>query len=547
MTPGARLRQLQRQLYEANERRIRQHVTTPRRFDRLDLDNYERELEESVPKDFEISSPSALRAAIRRARIVLVGDYHTLPQSQRGFIRVLRASRARHVIIALEFVMARHQRAVDAYMAGRIDEATFLRRIEYKKAWPSYQVWPNFHPIFKHARARGARILALDCDPNECTTVFSRDAFMAWRLAEELRETPQAKAFVLVGESHLAPSHLPLELSRALARIGVSGSILTIHQHLDSVYFALADRGVEDSVDVVRLAPDRFVVPVSTPVAAQVSFLQAVTGEGPEASHAMVRSDFAGYVRMLGRLIGINTKGLLRGLTICVPGAMEPMATLAERMDPESWRTLVSLMTSAESVCLPEYGVVYLASLSATHMAEEAAHFLKARLAGGPTPDDPCDFFYSRILHEAVGYFGAKVFNPKRKPPYHVTVRRGEGASQREEVSPDVAVAVHLAGLHRKLQRRRRFDRTSFDAALRGQYGLPAGLAELGPEVMRPLVHLIGYELGERVYLAFRSGKLKVHDIRRLFLTNFEEGGRAFEVFRALAMAVRSTRLPAHF
>ena len=41
MTTGERLRNLQRQLYEANERRIRQHVAAPRRFERNDLDIYE--------------------------------------------------------------------------------------------------------------------------------------------------------------------------------------------------------------------------------------------------------------------------------------------------------------------------------------------------------------------------------------------------------------------------------------------------------------------------------------------------------------------------
>ncbi|MBM4397996.1 MAG: ChaN family lipoprotein, partial [Deltaproteobacteria bacterium] len=507
---------------------------------------------ESVPSRWQVSSPPALRAAIRHARVVLVGDYHTLRQSQRGFLRVLRASRTRNLLIGLEFVMARYQRAVDAYVAGRIPDGVFLRRIEYERSWPSYQVWPNFKPVFEHARGRGARVLALDCDPGQCGSVFSRDTFMAWRLAEAIRERPEDKVFVLVGENHLAPSHLPAELSRALDRIGVRASLLTVHQNIDQVYFGLMDRGLEDRIDVVRLAAGRFVVPVSTPIVAQQSFLEAVTGTGEEPradSRAAVRREFAKYLRLLGRVLGLPTAGLLEGVTVCGPGDLDEVVAVAERMPPEDWMVVGGLVAEGESVCLPDSGVVYLASVSPTHVAEEAAHFLKARLAGGPVPDDPVDFLYSRTLHEAVGYFGAKVFNPKRKPPSMAVLREAFAAANeagREEPKPELAFAAQIAAWHRKRLRRRGFDRTTFDSYLRAS-GLPGGLADLDPDVTRPLVHFMGYELGERLYVAFRDGRIPVGALRRVFLTDFEQPGRAFEVFQALAASVRSIRLPQRF
>ena len=552
MTTGERLRNLQRQLYEANERRIRQFVSAPRRFERNDLDVYERELNESVRSDFEVSSPGALRGAIRRARIVLVGDYHTLRQSQRGFLRVVRATRTRDLTLALEFVTANFQRAVDAYMDGSIGDDVFLRRIDYARSWPSYQVWPNFKPIFDLARSRGAQVLALDCDSSACASVFSRDGFMAWRIVEALREAPRSKIIVLVGEAHLAPGHLPAELRRSLERIGLNAPILTIHQNVDEVWFNLVARDLEDRVDVVRLAPDRYVAPASTPIAAQQSFLAAVEGQGTPVAAGdrdEVRREFSRTVRLLSRLLGLPSRGLLDDVTVCGPGDLDEIAGLAERVAPEEWRAIATQISEVgESLCLPEYGMVYLANLTPTHLAEEAAHFLKARLAGGHRPVDPCDFLYSRALHEVVGYFGAKLFNPKRKPPSMTMLREAFLQSMdidQMQFAPELAFAAQIAAWHRKQQWRRSFTRDSLDRYLRTQD--LDGIGDLGPEVVWPVVHFLGYELGEHLYLAFKDGRRSPADIRRLFRTDFEAPGKAFEVYHALARALRSIRLPARF
>lgn len=542
---------LHRTLYEANERRIRQMVIAPRRFARADLDRYERELATSIPTDWAPAKPTALRAAIGSARIVLVGDYHTLAQSQRGFLRVVRAVRTRRLVIGLEFVPARFQRAVDAYMAGTIDDATFLRRIEYRKSWPSYQVWPHFKPIFDLARRRQARVVALDCTPAECGTVFSRAEFAAWKVAETLRDHPRHKMLVLMGEAHLAPPHLPDALRRALARLEVDARILTVHQNLDEVYFQLMAKGLEGEVDVVRLAPDRFVVPASSPIAAQHSFLAAMTGEdySHEPDRAKVRREFMKHVRSLGRILGLRTRGILGDVVVCGPGDLEPFADYWGDFDDATWLFMADQIASGESVCLPSRGIVYLANLSPTHMAEEAAHCVKARLAGGAVPSDPVDFMYSRTLHEAVGYFGAKLFNPKRKPPSRALVKevvRQYVDPEADDLSPAVVFAAQQADWHRSHQGRTTFRRDSFDLHLRAM-GLDGGLADLGADVLRPLVHFLGYDLGERLYVAFRSGEVPTASVRRLFLTDFDAPGAAFAPFHRLATTLRSIRLPARF
>lgn len=559
MTVADRLRNLHIKAYEANERRIRALVSTPRRFDRSDLDTYERELNLSIPHDWSFSSPQELRAAIRRFPVVLVGDYHTLRQSQKGFLRVLRAIRSRRLVIGLEFVMARYQRHVDAFLSGDLDEEAFLRRIRYNRSWPSYQVWPNFRPIFEYARLFNLRILALDCEPGECRTVFSRAAFAAWRIAETLRDSPRIA--VLIGEAHLAPNHLPSALRSALERMKISRPILTIHQTLDPLYFDLMKRGVEDRVDVVKLAEDRYFVPASPPVVAQHSFLAAVSEE-PWAVQpdepASLKREFAHYVRVLARLIGLPVRGRLAHIAVCGPGCLDLLRRVFEglpsnqanpKMDEDLFRWIQTQVVEGESICLPEFGVVYLAQLTPTHLGEEAAHFLKATEAGGPIPNDPIDFFYSRVMHEAIGYFGSKIFNPKRKPPTLATLRQSAIQSldlDSGEIVPDRFFAAMLAAWHRRMARRRSFQRESLDRHVH-ESGVAKDLADLGPEVIRPLVHMVGYEVGERLYVAFRERQVGTRDLRRLFRSNFEAPGVAFDTFHALALRLRSIRMPARF
>ena len=551
MEARKRIRALQHQIYAANERRIREYTSSPTRFSRADIDTYERELDESIPPEWQPSTPKALRAAIRKARVILVGDYHSLRQSQRGFLRILRNIRSKHLTVGLEFVQARHQKAVNDYLAERITEEVFLRRIEYARSWPSYQVWPNFKPIFDYVRRRGGRILALDADATQCSTVFSRDTFMAWRLAEDMRANPNGRLAVLMGEAHLSPSHLPQQFWLAAGRLNLDVRILTIHQNLDRVYLAMADRGIEDMVEVVQLSPDRFVLPASSPIVAQQSFLDAMAGEHSSirsGDTAMLRREFGRYVHALSRVLGLPHRTVLEGVTVCGPADVEQLGRVAGLMGEEVWRQVSEHVSAGESLCLPEQRIVYLASLVPTHMAEEAAHYLKARLAGRATPQDPRDFLYSRILHEAVGYFGAKVFNPKRKPPRLRNLRE-EAARQLfddDVISPGLFLAGSIVTWHRARQWRKSFLPDDLDRMLQDN-GFVGGLSDLGPDVLQPLVHYLGYDLGELLFCAWRDGHVPPRVVRRLFATDFEEPGRAFEIYHDLAMDLRSIRLPARF
>src|SRR5262249_1090985 len=72
-------------------------------------------------------------------------------------------------------------------------------------------------------------------------------------------------------------------------------------------------------------------------------------------------------------------------------------------------------ISNDESYFISRGNIIYLSCLSIDHASEEAAHYLNNKLSGHVPRALPArSDFYSRILREALGFFGSKVVNPGR-------------------------------------------------------------------------------------------------------------------------------------
>jgi len=105
---------------------------------------------------------------------------------------------------------------------------------------------------------------------------------------------------------------------------------------------------------------------------------------------------------------------------------------------------------------------------------------------------------------------------------------------------------VQVAVWHRARQWRKGFLPESIDRYL-VENGFSGGLSDLGPDVTNPLIHYLGYYLGEQLFCAWRDGQVSSKVPRKLFLTDFEAPRVAFEIYHDLAMGLCSTKLPARF
>jgi uncharacterized iron-regulated protein len=114
-----------------------------------------------------------LMAKIADERVVYVGETHTAYHDHLLQLEVLRgmAEQPGELAVGVEWIQAKFQPVVDRFLAGEIDEATFLRDTEYYDRWRfDYRL---YRPIIEFARENGIPIVALNAS-KELTSAIGR-------------------------------------------------------------------------------------------------------------------------------------------------------------------------------------------------------------------------------------------------------------------------------------------------------------------------------------------------------------------------------------
>lgn len=102
--------------------------------------------------DFEV-----MAAALATADAVFVGEQHNDPNThhlERALLEALARRRA-DIAVSLEMFERDTQAALDAYLAGTLDEAAFLKD---SRPWPRYQT--DYRPLVELARENGWPVIA---------------------------------------------------------------------------------------------------------------------------------------------------------------------------------------------------------------------------------------------------------------------------------------------------------------------------------------------------------------------------------------------------
>lgn len=380
-------------------------------------------------EDLEPVGTDAIVEGAAGARVVHFGDYHTLRESQKAPLRIIRRwlGDGRPVVLATEVVRLDHQADLDAYLAGDLDEADFLRAIEYERTWGFS--WRNYRLQFDFAREHGLPVLALNSDPDvDRGHLGFRDDLAAMRIVEACEEHPDALIAVLFGDLHVAPAHIPARVAALARRRGRSAPRqVVVLQNAEKVYWWLAERHLEQSVHAVRVAEDVYCLMNSTPLVKYQSYLnwelaleeleESVGLEEPELSsnvmtdqvHELVRT-ICSYLELPADPYDDFTVHTSRDLDFLdhleASGEIEPT-------DLEEFRQQVE---RDESFFLVDGRLIYLGNLSIDHAAEEATHYINTKLAGHVRnpPDRVFDFYY-RTIKEAIGFVGSKIIHHKRR------------------------------------------------------------------------------------------------------------------------------------
>lgn len=469
-----------------------------------------------------ISSRDELVQSIHTADILVCGDYHTLPEAQRAALHlvkeVLPGLRAadRPLILALEMLTPRDNLNATRFLAGEMDEKTFLRSIHFEKNWGFS--WQNYRPLFEYARQHGISIVGLNCPGRgKKASLGERDRFAATVLTELSRQHPQSVVFALIGDLHLASAHLPAKLEAQFQSHSLRRQVVIVHQNRERLFWKLAARGLEHRVTVLRLKENNFCVMNTPPWVKLQSYLQWLEG-GLEKGRARegwdsgdYEEDFLELAKTIQGFIGagdvLSDAFEIFWLKQGKPPRSKKRGSLAR------FQTLVARRLG--SYFIPTTKQVILSTPHINAAATQAALYLHATLSGRVREFEfPRQDFYSAVWFEAIGFFGSKVINPHRRC-------YGPGdfsdASRRDPLAS--RVAQHLAA-EKKYQ----------------QGGAFVGIS-LPPRPVLPerslfyyrVARCLGQILGGSLYAAVAANHVSTEELQILFRNPFSSGRKARE------------------
>jgi heme-binding uptake protein ChaN (Tiki superfamily) len=495
------------------EREIRAQDSHSRR-------KYLREFSQAYRSYNSVLDSQQIQSAMHDADVILIGDYHALPAAQR-YAASLLEQRAlagdRPVVLGVETIFARDQHILEEWWRREIEETELRQRIRFDLDW-GYD-WAPFYELLVAARDHGECVYGLDCMPREnLRKIGARDRHAAAKIGEIRQRHPNAVIFVLFGESHLAPAHLPRMLQQELP----GAKLLTVLQNVDALYWRAAGERV-DKVEAVRVNDGVLCVFNATPLEKYESYRLFLDqwsrcDTGPDfaptiynlidslatfleinrySPHNGTQPKF--LVDMLPEVHGNSSDAMLRRLLSRKGVAQGQLETMLENVEERG------------SAYFPQVNAFYVREFQMMHAAEDATRFLHHACRGLPqrlnghraSPGSSLniDTFYARVVEHAVAYFGSRVLYPSRPA-----------------LAPEYSSSISRAAFEKTAQSAIRSDAEKFESMARDR----------------------GYFLGNQIYATYLAGKVKPTALRRLFLAHLDEPGLARKVCAAVIARIRA-------
>ena len=501
------------------EREIRAQDSNGRR-------KYLREFNQSFRTYESVLSNEEFQATIRSADVVLIGDYHALPASQRSAASLLEQRALvgdRPVILGVETIFARDQHILDEWWRRDIDESELRQRVRFDLDW-GYD-WAPFYELLVSARDNAEALYGLDCMPREdLRKIGARDRHAAVKIAEIRQRHPEAVVCVLFGESHMAAAHLP----RAVRRENPDAKIVTVLQNVDSLYWRASGERA-DKVEAVRVKEDVLCVFNATPLEKYESYRLFLD----QWSRCDDSPDYAptiyNLIDSLANFLEINRYSshnrtqpkflvdMLPEVYGCSSAATLGRLLLRKGMSEDELRKMLARVEECGSTYLPQVNAFYIREFQMLHVAEDATRFLHQACQGLPNrvngqttepegihEEPSVDRFYSRIIENAIAYFGSRVLYPSRPAPA-------------TENAP-----LKRAAIEKIAQAAARGEDVDFEAS---------ALA-------------LGQTIGSQIYDAYLAGKVAPGGVRRLFLAHVNEPGLARKVCCSVLAKLKAVSRP---
>lgn len=514
---------------------------------------YLRDYAEAYSTYESVLTSSALHEAMASSDVVLIGDYHALPASQRFVTQTFQrlALQPRPIVLGLEAVFTRHQPVLDEWMAGDISEGELRERIRFDLDWG--YAWEPYRELLTAARAHAKGVYGIDCMPrNDMRRIAARDRHAASKILEMRARHPEAIVLVLFGESHLAPNHLP-----ALLRQSEPGKVLTVLQNVDTLYWQAAGESCEH-VPAVQVADDVVCAFTATPLDKYESYRLCIDrwrriGTGsPDLAPSVYN-----LIDALARFLNIDKYSSTNRIQpkflvdllpeVWCRTSQEQLQRLLQRkgLADEEVRRILGRIEANGACHVASINAIFATTFGVERGAEEAARFVHHACQGTLRRSVPEahlteeDRFYGRVLGEAIAYFGSRVLCPTRP-----SVREADlyplYAQPQEEIEGKTIYSyreymemIDFLVLHK-----------DYEHNLRHYRGLPdlirQGVLFTGDK-FEFVTAWLGQMLGTELYEAYLAGKVAKRFLRSLLMRPLYRPGTARAAYFA---SVRKVRRP---
>lgn len=472
----------------------------------VDLKNYRAEYDTEFNKKWQVSDKDELLQHLLNARLILLGDFHALQQSQKAHLRVLKQMPdPSKIVLGLECFEAADQAHLDRYFQGRGSEREFLKAVQWQKKWGF--PWENYKPLIRWAQKNKVKVYGLNRAVKQSSArgLKQRDQFAAQKISEILKNHAQHTCFVVYGDLHLAQAHLPAEILK-LQGHGFRNEIVRIFQNAEKIYFQLLNRELESSVDLVKFSRRDFCLMSVPPWVKWQNYLLYL-----EKSHDVDlqdEDDILDYTDYVGRYVRIISEELGAGTgadELSVYTAQDPLfwEKLQDRFSSSELKWLQSFIEDGISFYIPELKIGYLARTSVNHASSLAMQFVHAQLSGRTRltlkmPDD----FLRQIWIEGVTYFGSKMINHKRKTDTVFDLKASLASRHQQDQGKDAMMLALAQKMHELMVISGRSRAQTYKPRRRWSYQQAAAL--------------LGGMLGERLYNGYRKKVMKTETVLSL-------------------------------
>jgi uncharacterized iron-regulated protein len=547
--------QIQKKNYRKNVKLVRESLEyNPA------VGTYEKEYFRYLKNYQDISSKAELIKKISGVELIFHGDYHTLRQSQRCVLRILREIQGkRDVILCLEMFHGTDQKYINAFMKGELSEAAFITKIDYRNKWPFS--WQNWSPIIYFCQDHRIPVIGINSQSGDgIDGLRDRDRYSARVIAKTMLRNPDKLIYVVDGDFHVSPNHLPNELAQLLTLLDVQIKSVIIYQNAENIFWKLCEQGKEES-DVIRINENSYCIMNTMPANKIQSYLNwlefsadayyPVHGgwdddsfEGQGLTVQEIVSEIVAILKLelspqtLERLVVYYANDLdFMDLIHNMPAVKGKIRLIKEKIKNGEGFLLEYDHAGKDSY------LIYLPNSNLNMAAEEASHFVNAVCRGRLKTDlSLFDRFYWNVVTECLGFFGSKFINEKRKAHSENSLRRVLGQIKRGEyqkVDPIIPQVARYILQHYALQRRTEIAEDfyqKFESQYRNRSMLPLMFSTQ-----------LGYMLGNKLYYAVKKGRFPLSKIRSYFRDPFEETGKAFSCYLEISHRLKEIKHVSQF